>query len=206
MAYTATEIEAMFRHYGHRREIETLSSPLGRHFGKFCHFKLQVLLFFAPCPLKLFQFIDIVVRRVKYFRRGLRLRQLAAADHWQGWGRPVWPAWKEVQNWFDFVLCHKTIILVWRGKVVSSMQMFKLSYSLPREAHWQRELCTVGSQGLNSREERGWAGSGLSGTWGQQFQGIWAHWAEFEGILWNMSKLENFTLVPPKLSHVIKLT
>ena len=90
----------MFRHYGHRREIETLSSPLGRHFGKFCHFKLQVLLFFAPCPLKLFQFIDIVVRRVKYFRRGLRLRQLAAADHRQGGGRPVWPAWKEVQSCF----------------------------------------------------------------------------------------------------------
>ena len=27
--------ENKFRHYGHRREIETLSSPLGRHFGEF---------------------------------------------------------------------------------------------------------------------------------------------------------------------------
>ena len=27
--------ENNLRHYGHRREIETLSSPLGRHFGEF---------------------------------------------------------------------------------------------------------------------------------------------------------------------------
>ena len=26
-----------------------------------------------------------------------------------------------------------------------------------REAYWQKELCTVGSQGLNSREERTWS-------------------------------------------------
>jgi len=78
-----TEQTLRQRHYGHRREIETLSSPLGRHFGEGCGY-----------------------------------------DNWQ-------------------------LQIIDRVGEGQSGQLGK------REAHWQRELCTVGSQGLNSREERG---------------------------------------------------
>ena len=123
------------RHYGHRREIETLSSPLGRHFGEFA-FQLfwQVLLLFplfgthwtikkSPDGLNNSRWrlrqLAIMIINIVYcllnnnnqdnnnHRRRLRLRQLAASNHWQGRGRATWTAWKEVAEensflWFCF--------------------------------------------------------------------------------------------------------
>jgi len=77
-----TEQTLRQRHYGHRREIETLSSPLGRHFGEGCGY-----------------------------------------DHWQ-------------------------------LQIIDKVDEGQPGQLGKREAYWQKELCTVGSQGLNSREER----------------------------------------------------
>ena len=44
-----TEQTLRQRHYGHRREIETLSAPLGQHFGRDCGYQYWSIQIIDTC-------------------------------------------------------------------------------------------------------------------------------------------------------------
>ena len=121
------------RHYGHRREIETLSSPLGRHFGETALDLFKALLTSLCKSTRMLPQGKVAVTTTGNFKSSTRWTK-ASLD---SWGRGE-------QTFEDKSLLQKT---------TSTKKLF-LHHPTCREAYWQKELCTVGSHGLNSREER----------------------------------------------------
>jgi len=60
-----TEQSLRQRHYGHRREIETLSSPLGQHFGSECGYNCWTIQIIDKCP------VEDLARREGYWQHEL---------------------------------------------------------------------------------------------------------------------------------------